>query len=132
MTVVKAEWAFERPNWAKPRSVPPAAPLTTRWTGETGAQYEFTLHGFGAFCAQAGVYAFCKAAQGSWVPVFIGETDSFARRIGGDLTLHRAWAAIRDAGATHLAILPVPGPQSRRLEIAKDLRVRYRPACNPD
>jgi hypothetical protein len=132
MTVIKAEWAYERPNWAKPRLVPPATPLTTHWTGESGANYEFTLHGFGAFCAQPGVYAFCKAAHGRWVPVYIGETDSFARRIGGDLTLHRAWTAIRDAGATHLAILPVQGSQAKRIEIAKDLKAKYRPVCNQE
>jgi hypothetical protein len=130
MTVIKAEWAYERPNWAKPRSVPPAAPLATHWAGESDTIYEFTLHGFGAFCAQPGVYAFCKAVNGRWVPVYIGETDSFARRIGGDLTLHRAWPAIRDAGATHLAILTVPGPQHRRLDIAKDLKAKYKPSCN--
>jgi hypothetical protein len=130
MTVIKAEWAYQRPNWAKLRPVPPATPLTTRWTGESGASYEFTLHGFGAFCAQSGVYVFCTAAVGLWIPLYIGETDNFARRIGGDLTLHRAWPAIRDAGATHLAILKVAGPQAFRLDVARDLKARYRPSCN--
>jgi hypothetical protein len=130
MTVIKAEWAYQRPNWAKPRPVAPAAPPTTQWTGESGASHEFFLHGFGAFCAQPGVYVFCTSVGGRWVPIYIGETDNFARRIGGDLTLHRAWAAIRDAGATHLAILKVPGPQSLRLDITKDLKAKYKPKCN--
>jgi hypothetical protein len=119
-------------QWNQPRAPQPLPRGDTiSWRGASGERYAFILSGFVAFAAKPGIYAFCKLTKtGLWRPLYIGETDSFERRIGGDLTLHRHWSSIRAQGATHIATHTVHGTAAQRIEIVTDLRARYHPVCN--
>lgn len=64
----------------------------------------------------AGVYIFCGInAQGYWVPVYVGQTDSFKSRFSS----HEKWdQAIRN-GATHIHARAIPhAPMRDAVEMA--------------
>ena len=47
----------------------------------------------------AGIYIFCGISQqNKWVPIYIGQTDSFCNRI----PQHEQWTPASELGATHI------------------------------
>ena len=102
------------------------------WRGRSGQVYAFELEPVGAmYRPRPGVYIFCsRAPNGYWNAVYIGETDSFQRRLSTDLHLHHKWQRIRAAGATHICTLHVPGGLALREGIETNLRQQIPTPCN--
>lgn len=99
-------------------------PIYVKWKGASGQVYEFELNDIGRpYQSHPGVYIFCHfGARNALVADHIDEADDFARRIGGNLTQHRAWEKISVAGSTHICTLHVPGKAHARIRIESDLR----------
>jgi len=106
-------------------------PPTVNWPGMTQT-YGFQLHAIGvSYFERPGVYIFCyQLPNGQWRAVYVGETDSFSRRLTTELALHHQWDSIRAAGATHICTLHVTGDRAARLAIETDLRQSLNPSCN--
>jgi hypothetical protein len=102
------------------------------WTGASGTRYEFQLDGIGTIYRPIpGVYIFSKPlANSNHSAVYVGETDSFYRRLSDELRLHHAIDSIRLHRATHICTLNVAGDRANRLYIETDLRNALKPPCN--
>jgi hypothetical protein len=102
----------------------PAGVIPVHWTGISGIRYEFQLDPIGtAYHPKPGVYIFCRQAlNGKWDALYVGETESFQRRLWRELTLHHCWERILAARATHICTLHVPGGLAAREVIETDLR----------
>lgn len=111
------------PNRLTGRSVL-SSPVLVKWIGASGEAYSFELDPIGTkYQARGGVYIFCHFGEGCrLVADYVSEADDFSRRIGGDLTAHRDWERIREAGATHICTLHVAGRAALRVKIETDLR----------
>lgn len=118
----------------QPPQLPPLVekPPSILWTGFSGRVYALEIHPIGSnYYARPGVYIFCKRnLNGNWDACYVGETDSFARRLTTDLAVHHRWQSIRTAGSTHICTLHVPGDSTLRLSIETDLRRALNPSCN--
>lgn len=101
-------------------------------TGASGAVYQFQIWPVGTvFLPNAGVYIFGRDASGGLREVlYVGETDSFKRRLTDELTAHHQHDRARSLGLNHIAVLHVPGPREQRLKIETDLRHALNPPCN--
>jgi hypothetical protein len=103
------------------------------WTGASGTRYDFQLDAIGtiAYYPVEGVYIFCRPTGNSnHTAIYVGETDSFQRRLSDELQTHHALQAIRLHGATHISTLRVAGDRSYRLYVETDLRNALNPPCN--
>lgn len=102
------------------------------WKGISGTTYEFQLHPIGtAYFPKPGVYIFCRdIGRGSFSALYIGETESFKRRLTDELEAHHSLDAVRRHGATHICTLHVTGNLTDRLSIETDLRHALNPPCN--
>jgi hypothetical protein len=102
------------------------------WHGVSGTRYRTELNLIGAsYNPREGVYIFCKIAlNGNWDPVYVGETNSFQRRLTDELMQHHRWPSIMRAGATHICTLHLPGGLALREGIETDLRHQLNPPCN--
>jgi hypothetical protein len=121
--------------WNDPLRLPPLVekPPSVIWTGTSSRRYELQIHAIGAnYYERAGVYIFCKRARDgfNWEACYVGETDSFARRLTAQLTGHHRWQSVRASGATHICTIHVPGGSAERLRIETDLRQALTPPCN--
>ena len=102
------------------------------WTGASGTRYEFQLDPMGAiYKPLPGVYIFSRdLGYGSHGSLYVGETDSFWRRLTSELRAHHALQAVRLHGATHISTLHVGGDRAYRLYVEADLRNALNPPCN--
>lgn len=102
------------------------------WHGASGTRYSTQCDPIGTpYKPREGVYIFCKIApNGSWYPVYVGETDSFQRRLSDELDRHHRWASIMREGATHICTLHLTGGLALREGVETDLRHRLNPPCN--
>ena len=100
--------------------------------GVSGVRHEFQAYPVGThFLPNPGVYAFCwHAPNGQWNTLYIGETDSFYRRLTAELTAHHQYERATTLGLSHIAVLHVPGDRGERLSIETDLRHALSPPCN--
>lgn len=105
---------------------------TQIWYGENGTPYEYRIYDLDPTWNNVpGNYIFAKwdgsIAGGQWVPLYIGETDSFERRL---VPSHERWAdALRD-GMTHVhAHTGSPVQETRRYEEWNLIR-QYMPLLN--
>lgn len=95
-----------------------AAP-TCSWSG-----YEFQIHPYGAsWNTVAGVYIFAAIQGGRWRALYVGETESLARRIPG----HERWQEAQRLGATHVH---ARAESFRRGAIEQELIHAYQPPLN--
>ncbi|SFJ00407.1 hypothetical protein [Bradyrhizobium sp. Gha] len=111
----------------------PFVPVYCSWTGASGALYQFQLDALGSitYFPMSGVYIFSRdLGGGSHYPVYVGETDSFQRRLTDQLWAHHALDAIRKHGATHINTLSIAGDRAKRLYVETDLRNALNPPCN--
>lgn len=111
----------------------PFVPVPCYWTGASGNRYTFQLDAIGSisYFDVSGVYIFSRdLGGGSHAAIYVGETDSFKRRIGDELWAHHALNAIRSHGATHINTLSVAGDRANRLYVETDLRNALKPPCN--
>jgi hypothetical protein len=104
---------------------------TIIWTGVSGTRYEFQLDALGTqYKPKPGVYVFCHAAPGGWIPDYVGETEDFNARLSNGGPSHHQLDSIKAAGATHIATRHEPGGLSTRVSIETDLRHGLNPCCN--
>ncbi len=105
---------------------------TVTWGSGSGTKRTFELHPIGTeFNAVAGVYIFCKESKPrSWTAIYIGETDSFKRRLTDELESHHRWDCIKKNGATHICVLVVSGGVRARQTIETDLLAFIDTPCN--
>lgn len=119
----------------RPPPVPPFVqqPVATATAyGACGNRYLFEIRaiGWNQFDLP-GVYGFVRQAlNGNWDVFYIGETDSFDRRLVRDLRQHHKYQAVIDRGATHVATLRTYGELSAREAFETDLRRALNPPCN--
>ncbi len=74
----------------------------------------------------AGIYIFCGLnPQNQWVSLYIGQADSFRKRIPS----HEQWSQAVQLGATHIHALVVPQAASRDT-IEEHLIETYQPVLN--
>lgn len=80
----------------------------------------------------SGIYVFLKKhfLKPSYDILYIGETESFYKRVYIDLEQHNAWSCALRNGITHIAILTVSGTKQLRLDIETDLRYFNNTICN--
>ena len=116
----------------KPSNPPNKPPVPIHWTGASGTRYEFQLDPIGAiFRPIQGVYIFCRRlANGNYAAAYVGETDSFQRRLTDELQSHHSFQTVRLHGATHISTLHVAGDRANRLYVETDLRNALNPPCN--
>jgi len=95
---------------------------TVRWLS-----YDFLVYDPNATWNDiAGIYIFCGLnAQNLWVPLYVGQTDSFRNRIPS----HDKWTLALQRGATHVHAMVVPQAATRDM-IEKDLIGRLQPPLN--
>jgi hypothetical protein len=56
-----------------------------------------------------GLYIMCwQLPDGRWFPEYVGETESFQRRLFEDLALHHFWKSVTAWRTTHICTLHVP------------------------
>ncbi|HLI10234.1 MAG TPA: hypothetical protein VKY65_01425 [Alphaproteobacteria bacterium] len=97
---------------------------------EHNNQHEFWVHEIGVdYKAIGGVYVFARDDGTKWTIIYIGETDSFHRRLNDEVENHHRIDCIRRNKATHILTLAVSDDQ-KRLDLETSLRHRYDPVCN--
>src|SRR5947209_6440976 len=90
-------------------------------------EHEFDVHLHGVtWNTVSGVYIFCGTnSQNQWVPLYIGQAESFADRI----PRHERWAEAQKRGATHVHARVVADSASRDV-MERTLISKYQPALN--
>jgi hypothetical protein len=106
--------------------------LQAFWRGAEGRMYEFLLDPLGSpYLDRPGIFVFCKSdGAGGWYPIFVGETESFARTLTPEFENDAAWECIGAADPTHVGTLHWPGSPSDRRTAANDLIGGIKPLCN--
>jgi hypothetical protein len=98
------------------------------WPGQSGAQYPYEIHPLDAtFQAVPANYIYAKQSEdGSWVPIYIGQTRALQQRLEGHLTVDDAVAL----GATHIHVHLSTTGQAARCTEEHDLLELWHPASN--
>ena len=99
------------------------------WRGQSGTTYEYTVYTLDTnWNDTPGNYIFAKRnAQGAWVAIYIGETESLKNRL---TTSHEKWACAVRNGVTHMHAHVSSSVASVRRAEESDLIARYKPICN--
>lgn len=95
---------------------------TVNWYG-----YEFSVYQQGGnWNDVGGIYIFSGlSSRREWVPIYIGQTDSFRNRI----PLHEKWIPAMRLGATHVHAM-AESQEAKRLQVERLLIATYQPALN--
>jgi hypothetical protein len=101
-------------------------------TGASGKSYRFQVypldthfhHGVG------GLYAFCSRAGRDWTFHYVGQAECLQARVGSGLSNHHKITAAKRLGATHVAVIAVPGGVTARCRAEGDLVRRMKPRLN--
>jgi hypothetical protein len=72
----------------------------------------------------AGIYGFISVPSN--VPIYLGETTSFASR----MPFHEVWAEAQGYGATDVYAMVHDGPEWQRKAVERALIAAYNPICN--
>lgn len=90
-------------------------------------QYSFEVYQQGGDWNEVGgIYIFCGLSpQNRWVPIYIGQADSFRSRIPS----HEQWNQAVQLGATHVHALVIQ-QAANRAAIERELIQAYQPALN--
>jgi len=95
---------------------------TAQWAGVTFNVYRHA----GEWNDVGGVYIFCGLnSSGQWVPIYIGQTDSFRNRI----PRHEQWIPAVQLGATHVHALVVQQAAEQE-QLERLLIATFRPPLN--
>lgn len=100
---------------------------TAFWKGQSGRKYEYkALPIYGNnWNDVAGNYIFAKIVGSYWQAVYVGQTESFEKRMPG----HNELPCVRRNGATHIHVHTNANHDARLAE-EKDLIRAHQPACN--
>ncbi len=100
---------------------------TVNWPGLSGRQYTYYVYPVGTdFESVPGNYIFAKVTNGSWTPVYIGETSDLSLRFDN----HHKMPCIKRNGATHIHVHRNDGGVTARQAEESDLIRNFRPICN--
>ena len=104
---------------------------TVTWHGKSKTAYHYSVYALDTnWNDTPGNYIFAKRnAQGAWVPLYMGETESLKNRLT-PLTSHEKWACARQNGATHIHAHTSSNSATARRAEESDLIASYRPICN--
>ena len=92
------------------------------WKGYSFSVYTMT----GTWNKVAGIYIFTGLnAKNLWVPLYIGQTESFAERLAN----HERWSEAQSLGATHVHAKGV-GKKAERDQIEALLIGHFQPRLN--
>jgi hypothetical protein len=96
-------------------------------TDRFGNRYEYTLCLFdGAWNEIPGIYIFVKWGGTSWVPLYIGQAESFKNRLCAS---HECWSKAVALGATHVLARHAPNAMARSSEEQRLIET-YNPPLN--
>ncbi|MBP1152542.1 GIY-YIG nuclease family protein [Methylocaldum sp. RMAD-M] len=98
------------------------------WTSPSGETFTFGIYNYkGVWNNVAGIYMFCRKnqPQNSWVPLYIGQTDSFQARLSN----HEQWLAAFLKGANAVLAAVITRKDSRD-RIERDLIQQFQPPLN--
>jgi len=99
---------------------------TVNWPGKSGKMYAYEIIPVNASWNDVpGNYIFAKRNGSSWMPVYIGQTDSFSDRLPN----HEKRPCAGRNGATHIHAHVNKNDQSRLSE-ERDLIANWYPVCN--
>lgn len=92
----------------------------------TWKNHVFSVHLHSASWSEAGgIYIFCGVnSQNHWVPLYIGQADSFRNRIPS----HEQWTPAVRLGATHVHAKAVPEAMLDAIE--RELIATFQPRLN--
>ena len=101
-------------------------------TGASGRGYQFDLQKVGSPIDDGeGVYVFfADEEKATPTPLYVGQTESFKRRLQDDFDQHQQVDCLHKHGATLVGLLRVGGGLETRSQIETDLRQKLRPTCN--
>ena len=97
------------------------------WPGQSGGVYSYEIYPIGAIWNNVpGNYIFARqVAPGRWEALYIGQTESFSRR----LPYHEKLSCARGRGGTHIHA-HVSSDDASRLSEERDLVRLHNPPCN--
>jgi len=93
----------------------------------TWSSYQFTVYTPGTdWNDVGGIYIFCgRTAENRWRPYYIGQADSFQRRLPN----HDRWNEAARLGAGYIHAMAVP-QEADRNRIERELIATYQPPLN--
>jgi hypothetical protein len=95
--------------------------------GSAGISYDYDAYDMdGQWNDAPGNYAFAYLLGGFWYLVYVGQCDSFSRRIPS----HERWAEAVRRGATHVLAQTNTAGELARLTQERDIISRYHPTMN--
>ena len=101
---------------------------TVIWTGADGTRYAYEVFSPDiGWNDVSGNYIFAKRVGTDWEAVYIGETESLKKRLGGG---HEKWQAAKRYGATHVHAHTSNTARSVRTREESNLISNYEPAFN--
>lgn len=105
--------------------------VSSIWTGKSGAEYVFETYHLGTtFKDLSGVYIVCRETiWNKFEALYVGETQSFYRRLNLGSESHSGLKRATTEGATHVAVRFEFGEMAR-LSVETDLRHGLNPLCN--
>lgn len=97
------------------------------WKSRSGRAYSYKKYPIGTnFRAVPGNYIFAKVVNGSWSPIYIGETGDLSDRFAD----HHQLLCIKSNGATHIFVHVSSTTRQLRIDEETDLRHSYTTPCN--
>ena len=104
---------------------------TALWSGQSGKKYKYCIYPVGtSFNDVPGNYIFViETGPHTWIPVYIGETDSLHRRLSNPES-HEKWPCIRRYGGTHIHIHESSTNETTRRQEEADIIEQESPPCN--
>ena len=98
------------------------------WPGSSGKTYQYWIYKIGTpFKDEPGNYIFVKqTSPNKWSPIYIGETDSLARRIPN----HEKLPCVERNGGTHICVHTSSSNETARRSEESDLLNKWNPPCN--
>jgi hypothetical protein len=105
---------------------------TVVWPGYGWREIPFLVYPLWTeFPALPGLYIPCwQLPDGRWFAEYVGETDSFKRRVCDEFRSHDFWLGATAHRATHICVRHVPGGKAERLALETELRHMLTPPCN--
>jgi excinuclease UvrABC nuclease subunit len=107
-------------------------PQSVTATGASGVGYNFQTFPIGTeFISSPGLYFFGgPALNRRWQVFYVGQTHNLQDRVGRGLKSHHKYNAALKMGASHVGVMAMDGPESRRLNAESDLIRGLNPNLN--
>ena len=99
-----------------------------KWPGQSGVEYPYDVYPLDTvFKPLPANFIYAQLSEdGSWVPIYIGQTRDMHQRLEGHVTVNDAMVS----GATHIHVHYCTTGQAARGTEDRDLLLRWKPVCN--